>query len=108
MRAWSAPPLLEQRLVGHLLGKGVLEGVLVLGEEARLVQELGSLQMGEAQAEQLLRPLGNSLQERQGHLVADDSGGLEERFLLRRQPVDTCRQHRLHRSRHLNARERLG
>jgi hypothetical protein len=47
----GAPPLLEQRLVGHLLSEGVLEGVLVLGEEAGLIEELGGLQMGEAQAE---------------------------------------------------------
>ena len=42
-----APPLLEQAAVGHLVGQGVLEGVLQLGEEARLVQELGRLQVRE-------------------------------------------------------------
>jgi hypothetical protein len=46
----GAPPLLEQRLVGDLLGERMLEGILVLGEEARLVEELRGLQMGEAQA----------------------------------------------------------
>ena len=103
-----APPLLEQRLIGHLLGQGVLEGVLDVGEEARLVEELGGLQMGEAQAERLLRHLGNGLEERQGHLRADDRGGLQELFLLRRQPVDARRQDRLHRGRHLDTRERPG
>ena len=45
------PPLLEEAAVGHLLGEGVLEGVDQLGEQARLVQELGVLEMREAQAE---------------------------------------------------------
>jgi hypothetical protein len=62
------PLLLEQRLVGHLLGEGVLEGVFDVGGESRLVEELGGLQMDEAQAERLLRRFGNGLEERQGHL----------------------------------------
>ncbi len=37
------PPLLQEAAVGHLMGEGVLEGVLVLRKEARLVQELGRL-----------------------------------------------------------------
>ena len=80
----------------------------MLGEEARLVEELGGLQMGEAQAERLLRHLGYGLEERQGHLRANDGGGLQELFLLRRQPVDARRQDRLHRGRHLDARQRPG
>ena len=54
-----APLLLEQHLVGHLLGEGVRKGVRDLREEARLVEELGRLQVGEAQPElppQALRP----------------------------------------------------
>jgi hypothetical protein len=43
-----SPPLLEQRLVGDLLGERMFEGVFDLGEEARLIQELGGLQMREA------------------------------------------------------------
>ena len=43
-----APPLLEQRFVGHLLGEGMLEGIFDLGKETRLVEELGRLQMGKA------------------------------------------------------------
>ena len=79
----------------------------MLGEQARLVEELGGLQMGEAQAEWLLRHLGHGLEECQGHLGADDGGGLQELLLLRRQPVDARRQHRLHRRRHLDTRQRL-
>ena len=42
------PPLLEQAAVGHLVGEGVLEGVLALGKEARLVEELGRLEVRQA------------------------------------------------------------
>ena len=48
--------------------------------------------------------VGNGLQQRQGHLGANDRGGLEQALLLRRQPVDARRQHRLYRRRHLQAR----
>ena len=102
-----APPLLEQRLVGHLLGEGVLEGVFDLGEQARFIEELGGLQMGEAQAERLLRHLGHGLEERQGHLRADDGSGLQELFLLRWQPVDARCEHRLHCGWHLHGRKGL-
>jgi hypothetical protein len=102
------PSLLEQRLVGHLLGEGMLEGVLVLREEACLVEELGGLQMCETQAQRRLRHLGNGLEKHQGHLCANDSRGLEQVFLLRRQPIEARRQHCLHRGRYLNARQRSG
>jgi hypothetical protein len=101
-------PFLEQRFVGHLLGEGVLEGVLPLGEEARLVEELGPLELGQIAVQRLLREVGDGLEQGQGHLVADDRGRLEEVFALRRQAVDPCRQHGLDGGRHLNAREVTG
>jgi hypothetical protein len=42
------PPLLEQTAVGHLVGQGMLEGVFALWKEARLVEELGGLEVCEA------------------------------------------------------------
>jgi hypothetical protein len=42
------PPLLEHTAVGHLVRQGVLEGVLMVGIEARLVQELGRLKVRQA------------------------------------------------------------
>ena len=48
MRRMEDPPaLLGQAAVGHLVGQGVLEGEFTLGEEPRLVDELG-LQVVEA------------------------------------------------------------
>ena len=69
----------------------------MLGEEPRLVEEFGGLQMSQARWSASSGSLGNGLQQRQGHLGANHGGGLEEGFLLRRQPVDARRQHRLHR-----------
>ena len=99
------PPLLQEAAVGHLLGEGVLEGVDQLGKQARLVQELGVLEMREAQAERLFRQLRHSLEEGQGHLGADDRRGLEQALLLRGQAVDARRQDGLHRGWYLNGRQ---
>ncbi len=54
-----APPLVEHAAVGHLVGERVLEGVFEIGEEARLVEELGGLQMREPCAQRLLGQLGD-------------------------------------------------
>ena len=47
-RVQDSPPLLEQTAVGHLVRQGVLEGVLALGKEPRLVEELGRLEVRQA------------------------------------------------------------
>ena len=102
------PSLLEQAAVGDLVREGVLEGVARLGEELRLVEELGRLQV--CQAVLHGAPRGASAMacsNGEGHLRADDGGRLQEALLLWWQPVDACRQHRLHRGRHLKARQRL-
>ena len=101
------PPLLEETAIGHLVRQGVLEGVLALGEEPRLVEELGRLEVRQTAMQVVFGQLGNGLQQRQGHLCADDRGGLEQALLLRRQPVDARRQDRLHRGRHLDRRQGL-
>jgi hypothetical protein len=50
----SAPPVVKQTAVGHLVGQAVLEGVLEIGEEPRFVEELGGLKLGQAPAQRLL------------------------------------------------------
>ena len=102
------PSLLQQATVGDLVRQGVLEGVLAFREEACLIEELGRLEVREATMQNLLRQFGNGLQQRQGYLDADDRRGLEQALLLRRQAVDACRQHYLHRGRHLDRGYRLG
>ena len=53
------PPLLEEAAVGDLVGEGVLEGVLALGKEARLVEKLGRLEVRETTVQDVFGPLGN-------------------------------------------------
>jgi hypothetical protein len=48
------PPLLEEATVGHLVGEGVLEGVLPLGEQACLIEELGPLELRQTAVQRLL------------------------------------------------------
>ena len=73
----APPPLQQEAAVGHLVGEGMLEGVGVLGEEPRLIEELGRLQVGQA-AVHRLGHLGNGLQQGQGHLGANHRGRLQE------------------------------
>jgi hypothetical protein len=90
------PPLQQEAAVRDLMGEGVLEGVLVLGEEPCLVEELGALQGGQVMLEHRLRHVGNRVQQRPGHLHANDGRRLQQALLLGWQPVDTRRQHGLH------------
>ena len=106
-RMQHPPPLQQEAAVGHLVRQGMLEGVFLLGEQAGLIQELRRLEVRQAAVQRCLGQVRNGLEQRQGHLGANDGRGLEEPLLLRRQPVDACRQHRLHRGRHLNGRQRL-
>ena len=50
---------MEQAAVSHLVGERVLEGVLEIGEELRLVDELGRLQAGQAAPQLVLGVLGD-------------------------------------------------
>ncbi len=101
-RVQHPPPLWEQTAVRHLVGQRVLEGVGVFRDEVGLVEELGRLEVSEAVVHGCLRHLGNRLQQRYGHLQADDRGCLQQALLGRWQAVDPCRQHRLHGRRHLH------
>jgi hypothetical protein len=101
------PPLPQEAAVGHLLRQGMREGILWLGEQAGLIEKLRRLQVGQAAVQRRLGYLGNGLEQRQGHLGANNGSRLQEPLCLRRQPVDTCCQHGLHRGRHLNGRQRL-
>ena len=97
----APPPILEQAPVGHVVGQGVLEGVLEIREEPRLVEELGGLEVARPAAERLLRLLRDGLEEGEGHVLADDGGGLEQPLVLGREPVDAGGQDGLGRRRDL-------
>ena len=102
-----APPLLEHTAIGDLVRQGMLEGVLVLREESRLVEELGRLEVRESAMQCRLGHLGNRLQQGQRDLRTNDGGGLEEALRLGGQAVNACCQHRLHRGWHLDGGQRL-
>ena len=90
------------------MGEGVLEGVGTLGKQAGLVQELCGLQLRQTTVQRLVGRVGDGLQQRPGHLGANDGGGLEQAFVLRWQPIDARRQQRLHGGRHLQRVKRVG
>jgi hypothetical protein len=85
-----APTVVEHAPVGHLVSEGVLERVLEIREDARLVEELGGLEVGEPTAKAFLGHVGDGLQECEGHILPDDGGSLKQRLVLGWQSVDTC------------------
>ena len=103
----QAPPLMQEAAVRHLEGEGVLERVLELREETRLVDELRRLQPGEPGAQRILGEVGHRLQQREGDLSTDDGRRLQQALVGGGQAVDAGGQDRLHGGRHLDAGERL-
>src|SRR5215467_3603888 len=79
-------------LVGDLVCKRVLERVLKVRKEPYLVEELRSLETGQLGAHLGLRRVSNGQEQRHGHVLTDDCGGLEQPLDLWRQPVDARSQ----------------
>ena len=63
LRVQRLAPLLQQAAVGHLVGQRVLEGVLQVREELRLVDELRFLQVGKAAAQDVVGLLRDGRQQ---------------------------------------------
>ena len=101
------PPLLEEAAVGHLMRQGMLEGILQLREEARLVQELCSLELSEVAVQVGVWQVGNGSQKGIRYLCANDRSGLQQALGLGREPVDAGREHGLHARWHLDTLQRL-
>ncbi len=101
------PPLVQQTPIGYLVRQGMLEGVFQLGEEARLVQELRGLKVGEVVVQFGIQQVGNSGQKGERHLRANDCGSLQQALGLGWEPIDAGRQHGLHGRRYLDALQRL-
>ena len=102
-----APPLLEQTAIGHVVGQGMLEGVLEVRKDAGLVEELRGLQAADGGVQLILGVLGNRLEQRKRHVLPDHRRRLENGLVPRRQPVDTGGQHGLHCGRDLDRWQRL-
>src|SRR5207245_6425673 len=100
LRMDNATALFEETAVGHLLCQGMLERVLQVWEEPSLVEELGGLEIAEVSAKRVVRLFRDCLQKREWHVLADNGCGLQEGFVLGREPLDARRQHCLHRGRY--------
>src|SRR5262245_31984842 len=81
-RVELAPSVVQERGVGDLVCQCMLEGVLQLGVEARLVEELGGLEMSEPAAERLLVLVGDDLEQSERDVRADDCGNLQQPLLF--------------------------
>jgi hypothetical protein len=83
-RVQPPPPLQQEAAIGHFVRQGVLESVVLLGEQTRLIQKLHRLQMHQAAVQCRLGHVRNGPQQREGHLRANDRRSLEQTFVLRR------------------------
>ena len=69
--------------LGAAVSQGLLEGVLELGEEIGLVQELCGLELREVLPKILVGHAGDGLEQPERHVGTDDGGGLEDPLLHR-------------------------
>jgi len=104
----SSPPVLQDAPVGHLVRERMLEGVFEVREDARLVQELGGLKMTQSPTKVVLGRIGDYLQQREGHILPNDRGGLEKTLVLGRQAIDAGGEDGLRRRRDLPRLRGLG
>ena len=101
-----AAALAEHPAVGDVVGEGVLEGILQVRKELCRIKKFGILQIAEQAAEVVVRQPGNCTQKGQWDVVSNDRRLLQQALLGGGQRVDTRGEHRLHRGRDLDARER--
>jgi len=78
-----APAVPQERPIRDLVGQGVLEGVLELGEEIGLVQELRGLELHEVLSKLLVGHAGDGLEQPERHVGADDGRRLKHTLLSR-------------------------
>src|SRR5215510_3977917 len=104
----SSPSVLQEAPVGHLVCERMLEGVFEVREDARLVQELGRLEVTQSPTQVVLGRVGNGLQQREGHVLPYDRGGLEQTLVLGRQAIDAGGENGLRRRRDLPRLRSLG
>ena len=98
------PSFLQEAPVGDFVRQRMLEGVVELREEVRLVEELGCLKVRETLTEIPLSVLDDGLEQNERHVLADHRGSLEQALLVRREPIDPPGEQRLHGRRDLDHR----
>jgi hypothetical protein len=94
-------PLDQQRVVGDLLRKSMLEDVFDFGQGRLLIDEFGELQIREYAVEFGIGDLHDAPDQPERELSSDYRQRLQQVFLIGGQPVDTRGKNRLHRRRNL-------
>src|SRR5262249_54479883 len=97
-----APSFLQEARLGHLVGQGVLERVLVLWEEPSLVEEPSRLKPSESRAQRLVGGLPAFSEQGNRDVPTDHRRCLKQSLLLGLEPVDPGGEQRLHRYRDVN------
>jgi hypothetical protein len=77
-RVESLPPVPGEAAIRDILGEGVLEGVLQLRKQSRLVEKLRGLQAAQAGSQRVLPEPGDRAQHGEGHGPADDRGHFQD------------------------------
>ena len=103
----DTPSLVEETVIGHLLRERMLKRVFEFRKEARLIEKLSRLQMGERPTKGLLRKLRDGLQQCEGDILANDRRSLQEGLFLNRESVHPGGENRLDRGWHLHGHECL-
>jgi hypothetical protein len=80
----STSALLQEASIRHLVSQRVLERVLDIGEQARLVEELGRLEPGEAPGQHVGGSSGDTREHGHRDVGADHGGGLKKVLVLHR------------------------
>src|SRR5262245_53111256 len=88
LRVERAAALLQEAAVRDLVRERMLERVLDLGEESRLVQELGGLQPCQTLAQLALAQVSDGFKQVERHVLADDRGGLQQTLVLRVEAIN--------------------
>ena len=65
-------PLVEKRVVRHLVRKTMFESIFKLREKVRLVKKLSGLKVNKAAPKFLFRCLNNSLKQGERHALANN------------------------------------
>src|SRR5437867_3572850 len=85
-------PLVEETAVRDLVRERMLEGVLEVREQTRLIEELGGLEVSKTPAELRLGKVGNPFEQCHRDVFADSGGRLQEDLLVRRKAIDASSQ----------------
>ena len=100
-RVECAPPSERQARKRNLVREGMPERVLQLRKQSRLMEELAGLQARQPLGDRVRRCVGDRLEQRTRHVLADGGGRLQQDLLSRGKPVDAGREHGKYRRGHV-------